>query len=103
MPPIDFTASIHEPLLLRAGANAARTQQRRPMPIAEPHSIDGTIATLPVVEINAGRPVRDGPVHGAAMSPPTKPIANAPPNPLPPTWLSLVCQLLGKLRSNAPN
>ena len=42
-------------------------------------------------------------MHGAAMRPPTRPIANAPPKPLPPTWLSLACQLDGKLRSNAPN
>ncbi len=42
-------------------------------------------------------------MQGAAIRPPTRPIANAPPYPEPPTWLSFACRLLGRLRSNAPN
>ena len=59
--------------------------------------------TLREVATNVSRPSRNGPVHGAAIRPPTMPIANAPRNPWPPTWLSRACHDVGRLRSNAPN
>ena len=42
-------------------------------------------------------------MHGAAIRPPTRPIANAPPKPLPPTWFERACRPAGRLSSNAPN
>src|SRR6188472_1557368 len=44
-----------------------------------------------------------GPVHGAAMMPPTRPIRNAPPRPRPPTFDSRACSPEGSAISNAPN
>src|SRR5689334_19874048 len=59
--------------------------------------------TLRDVATNVSRPRRNGPVHGAAMRPPTMPIANAPRKPRPPTWLRRACHDIGRLSSNAPN
>src|SRR4029079_888264 len=47
--------------------------------------------TLREVATNVSSPRRNGPVHGAAIRPPTMPIANAPRKPRPPTWLSRAC------------
>src|SRR6185503_15843619 len=103
MPPIDLTASIQRPLFGSDSAKPASTQNRMPIPIAYVNSSEPPPTTLPVVDTNASKPARNGPVHGAAIKPPTSPIANAPPKPLPPIWLSFACRLDGKLRSNAPN
>ena len=52
------------------------------MPIAYVKSSEPPVTTLPDVETNKRSPARNGPVHGAAISPPTRPIANAPPEAL---------------------
>src|SRR5438067_7276382 len=97
MPPPDFTASIHAPLFGSDCATAASTQNSTPMPIAYVNSSAPPPTALPVVDTNVKRPNRNGPVHGAAINPPTVPIANAPPNPLPPILLSFACRPDGKL------
>jgi len=60
-------------------------------------------ATERVVATNVSAETSVGPVHGAAMMPPTRPMANAPPKPLPPTDDSRVAKEGGRLSSKAPN
>src|SRR5882672_7154528 len=103
MPPADFTLSIQAPLLGSERATAASTQNKTPIPIAYVNRSAPPPTALPVVDTKPRRPIKNGPVHGAAMSPPTRPIPNAPPKPLPPTWLSLAWSPDGSASSNAPN
>ena len=52
---------------------------------------------------NASTDASTGPVQGAAMMPPTRPMAKAPVKPLPPTADSRVATDGGRLSSKAPN
>ena len=56
-----------------------------------------------VVATYARMPASGGPVQGAAISPPTSPIRNAPAKPRPPTVASRCCSPDGSASSNAPN
>src|SRR5690606_18561043 len=53
--------------------------------------------------IQANIPHRNGPVHGAAIGPHTRPSTKAPMYPAPPAVARRFFQLLGMSRSNAPN
>src|ERR1700722_3145318 len=59
-------------------------------------------ATLRVVAIHESRPKRNGPTHGAATRPQTRPRTNAPRYPVPPTPDRRLLTLEGSAISKAP-
>src|SRR5580704_13065728 len=59
-------------------------------------------ATSRVVAIQPRRPKRNGPTHGAATRPQTRPSRNAPRYPEPPTLDRRLLRLEGSASSNAP-
>ncbi len=83
--------------------NPAIAQKGTPIPIAYVASKKKPVNAFRVVATNARMPARGGPVQGAAISPPTSPIRNAPPALRPPMRLSRCCSPDGSPSSNAPN
>ena len=79
MPKMLLTASIHAPDFGSAMANAAMAKKSTPMPSAYVKRSEPPTATERVVATNVSAETSVGPVHGAAMMPPTRPMANAPP------------------------
>jgi len=66
-------------------------------------SIQNPSTALRWVATYASTPASTGPVQGAAMTPATRPIPNAPANPFPPTLVSFCWSAEGSAISNAPN
>ena len=79
IPPALFTHSIQRPLFGSETEVAAMTQKRTPMPSAKVNSMAEPRTTLPSIATQPSMPARNGPVQGAAVKPPTIPIAKAPP------------------------
>ena len=57
----------------------------------------------PLVATKVSSEARTGPVQGAATMPATRPMANAPPYPVPPTRFSRWARPWGTASSKAPN
>ena len=98
-----MTASIQAPDFGSRMEKPAIAQNGTPIPIAYVASKKKPVNAFRVVATNARMPARGGPVQGAAISPPTSPIRNAPPALRPPTRLSRCCSPDGSPSSNAPN
>src|SRR6476620_11148907 len=98
-----LTDSIQRPDFGSATEKPAMAKNSGPMPSAYVKRSEPPTATERVVATYASTEASTGPVHGAAMMPPTSPMAKAPPKPLPPTDDNRVCSEVGRLISNAPN
>ena len=92
MPNTLLTASIQAPDFGSRIENPAIAQNGTPIPTAYVASRKKPANASRVVATNARMPASGGPVQGAAMSPPTSPIRNAPPALRPPTRLSRCLQ-----------
>src|SRR5262249_61048473 len=95
--------SIQAPPLGRLTARPPATKKGTPRPSEKENIESAPIVTFFVVAIHAIMPVRNGPVHGAAMRPMTRPRTNAPRKPTPPTVERRLLRLQGRASSNRPH
>jgi len=103
IPKMLFTVPIHAPDFGKETANVPTTKNGNPIPSAYTNNIELPKKSFCVVATYVSTAARIGPVQGAAITPATSPMPNAPQTLAPPTCDDHCDHLEGSAISNTPN